>query len=246
MFTRRRWRSRPTKQASRKKMLFIIAIVATFFVVQSFMFVERRIREPLMEIAQIRIKQIATQAINKAITEQVSSSTDVQRLIDWQEDRNGKTTGFMLNYAEHMKITANAIHVVQDTLDELKRTPDSIPLGQALNSAILASYGPNVNVRFVPEGAVKVELNTRQTNEGINNVLVEVYLRVITEVSIIIPFSASSEVIVTELPISYMLVVGDVPMYYFDYEGQPMDQGGAIPLPPTISIPGSQVENMNP
>src|SRR5690554_1348151 len=160
--------------------------------------------------------------------------------MDWQTDINGKTTGFTLNYAEHMKITAETVKVVQSTLDELKRIPDEIPIGQAFNSAILASYGPNVNVRFVPEGLVKVDLHTRQTNEGINNVLVEVYISVHTEVTIIIPFDTKPEVVETELPISYVLIVGDVPTYYFDYKGQPMNsQGGAVPPPPTISIPST-------
>lgn len=94
-----------------------------------------------------------------------------------------------------------------------------------------------VPIRLVPAGAVKVDLNTRQKDAGINMLLVEVYIRIIAEVTIIIPFDTDSEIVETEVPISYLLVVGDVPMYYFDNKGKPLDDSGEGVLPPTISLP---------
>jgi len=197
-----------------------------------------------MSIAKIRIKQLAHDSINKAITENLSGSTSAQKLVDWKTDKNGKITGVMFNYSEHMRITSDAVNIVQNTLEELKKTPDYIPLGQALNSAILASYGPDVKIRFIPEGTVKVDLQTRQKDAGINMVLIEVFMRVNTEVAIIIPFETGTEEVETEVPISYIMVVGDVPMYYFDNKGQQVhsadDSTGVVP--PTISLP-SLTEN---
>lgn len=233
---RRGFRSR-TRRGRKKKIFFLVLVLITFLFLQSFIFVEKNLRQPLMSIAKIRIKQIATQAINTAITERIAQGTDVKKLIEWKEDRNGQISGFMLNYGEHMKITADTVNVVQRTLDQLQRVPEEIPLGQALDSAILASFGPDVPIRLVPAGAVKVDLNTRQKDAGINMLLVEVYIRIIAEVTIIIPFDTDSEIVETEVPISYLLVVGDVPMYYFDNKGKPLDDSGEGVLPPTISLP---------
>src|SRR5690606_4157970 len=96
-------------------------------------------------------------------------------------------------------------NVVQGTLDELTRIPEHIPLGQAFDSAIVASFGPDVPIRFVPEGAAIVELRTREHNAGINMLLVEVYMRITVEVTIIIPFDTEPEIVQTEVPISYLL-----------------------------------------
>ena len=52
-------------------------------------------------------------------------------------------------------------------------------------------------------------------------ILVEVYIRITAEMAIIIPFDTKPETVVTEIPISYLLVVGDVPMYYYDNKGNP-------------------------
>ena len=197
-----------------------------------------------MHVAKMRIKQLATQAINTAISERIAQGTNLEKLIDWKTDRNGQISGFMLNYAEHMKIASETVGVVETILKNLEEVPEKIPVGQALNSAILASFGPKVPVRFVPLGAAKIELNTRQKDAGINMILVEVYIRIVAEVSIIIPFDTDSEIVETEIPISYLLVVGDVPMYYYDNKGNPLgetaDKAPNIALPPITGRPADR------
>lgn len=239
---RRGWKSRrPTKQTNWKRTLLIAFIAGALMMMISLNYIEKHMREPLMRIAKVRVTQIGTEAINKAITEHISQTTTPDKLVDWRTDHSGKLTGFVLNYAEHMKISADTVTVVQQTLDQLYRIPDYIPIGQVFDSVLLATYGPDVKVRFVPEGAVKIDLHTRQSDAGINNILVEVYMRVVTEVSIIIPFSTETEVLVTEVPISYILITGDVPLYYFDNKGQRIDASGQSSgvniTPPTIALP---------
>lgn len=213
----------------------ILLAAMLLLTIPSFIFVEKNLRPPLMYIAKVRVKQIATQAINKAITEQVAGNSDSEKLIDWKMNESGKVSGFVLNYGEHMRITSATIETVQSTLQDLKDIPEHIPIGHALNSAIISSFGPRVPVRYEPVGAVKVELSTRQKNIGINNILVEVYIHVITEISIIIPFDTEPELIETDIPISYLLVAGDVPMYYYDGTGKPV--GESAPQAPNISVP---------
>lgn len=222
----------------RRTIVLIFLIIMMIFSVQSFIYIERNLRPPLMNIAKIRVKQVATQAINTAITEQVASRSETDKLIDWKMNSNGKISGFMLNYAEHMSITSQTINTVQKTLNEMKDIPERIPVGQALNSAIISSYGPRVPVKFEPVGAVKVDLSTRQKDAGINMILVEVYIRIIAEVTIIIPFDTEPEIVETDIPISYLLVVGDVPMYYYDNTGKPVGESAA--QAPNISVPLGQ------
>lgn len=240
MLKRKKWRSSGSggkKKSQWKIILLICFVIFTITAVQTFIYVEKNIKEPLMNIAKVRIKQISTEAINKAISERITHTMNADRLVEWQTDHDGKITGFLLDYAEHMRITADTVNVVQHTLDELYRMPDYVPLGQAFNSVLIATYGPDVKIRFVPQGAVKIDLLTRQTDAGINNILVEVYMRVTTEVTIIIPFSTETEVLQAEVPISYILITGDVPTYYFNNRGPSPTEGGSSMNPPPITIP---------
>lgn len=215
--------------------LLVVAIFATF---QFMGYVERRMTKPIIHLAQIRVKQIATESINDAITAQVANQQQVEELIDWKTDNTGKITGFMLNYSAHMKVTSETIQTVRHTLDEVSRLSESIPLGQALGSPILASFGPGIPIKIEPKGDVKVDLNTRRQDAGINMILVEVFLRVKTELAVVVPFNIESQAVETEIPVSYLLVVGDVPMYYYDSKGNPV--GDTRPDAPNIALPAPE------
>ncbi|PAD29213.1 sporulation protein YunB [Paenibacillus sp. 7523-1] len=219
-------------------MWLIILLVAVFCLMQGFAYVDKKMKPPIMHLAKIRVKQIATEAINKAITAQVAEGKSTEGLIDWKTDTAGKVSGFMLNYDEHMRITASTMNIVQSTLQNVHMLKEKIPLGQALGSPVLASFGPNIPVRIEPQGAVKVDLNTRQQNAGINMILVEVYIHIIAEVAVVVPFDMEPETVDTEIPISYLLVVGDVPMYYYDNQGKPVGSNGSSA--PSIALPSGQ------
>jgi sporulation protein YunB len=239
-------------RVSRKKIALFVLFMFLLSTVMSIVFIERNIKPHLMNVASVRVRQLATQSINQAITERIAQGTDLQKLIEWKHDNNGKVSGFVLNYVEHMKIASDSIGVVQRALDQLSELPEHIPLGVAMHSAILASHGPDIPIRMVPAGAVKVDVNTRQTNAGVNMVLVEVYIRIAAEMSVIIPIETKPEVIETEVPISYVLVVGDVPTYYFDNKGNPVGGSGSsnpnmsmpnISIPPPQTSPGKETTN---
>ncbi|WP_343224611.1 sporulation protein YunB [Paenibacillus sp. ACRSA] len=216
-------------------MWLIILLVTAFCLMQGFAYVDKKMKPPIMHLAKIRVKQIATEAINKAITAQVAEGKTTEGLIDWKTDTAGKVSGFMLNYNEHMRITASTMNIVQSTLQNVHMLKEKIPLGQALGSPVMASFGPNIPVRIEPQGAVKVDLNTRQQNAGINMILVEVYIHIIAEVAVVVPFDMEPETVDTEIPISYLLVVGDVPMYYYDNQGKPVGSNGS--QAPAIALP---------
>lgn len=228
---------RGRKRFSRRKIWLILVVLIIAGLIQAFVYVEHNMKGPIMHLAKIRVKQIATEAINDAITSQVAEQQQFGDLIDWKTDSAGKITGFMLNYTSHMKITSRTIQTVRSTLEDISRLNEHIPLGQALGSPILASFGPRIPIRIEPKSEVKVDLNTRQKDAGINMVLVEVYLKIKTELSVVVPFDMGPQSVETEIPVSYLLVVGDVPMYYYDNKGNPVGENGANA--PNIAIPSA-------
>nr|WP_150269297.1 sporulation protein YunB [Paenibacillus tepidiphilus] len=231
--------ARKHKPRGRRRFWLMVSLLLVLSFLLGLRYVERHLRPPIVHLAQIRVKQIATESINKAITSQVADEGNAEALIDWKSDNDGKISGFMLNYKEHMRITSQAAEVIQTTLQELHNRTEHIPLGQALGSPLIASFGPDVPIKIEPQGAVKVELNTRQKNAGINMILVEVYIHIVTEVAVVIPFDMEPQVVDTEIPVSYLMVVGDVPMYYYDNQGQPVGDNSAAA--PGIAIPAPSV-----
>lgn len=236
MRRRARWHSqRNGKPRSRRRLWLVGFLVFLIIMFQGFAYIDRNLKPPIMNLAKIRVKQLATEAINQAITAQVAQEQNFDELVNWKMDKAGKVSGFMLNYAEQMKITSNTFKVVQATLNNVHQLSEHIPVGMALGSPVLASLGPGIPVKIEPQGAAKIELSTRQRDAGINMILVEVYIHVSVDVAVVIPFDMEHESVETEIPISYLLVVGDVPMYYYNSKGQPV--GGNGGEAPNISIP---------
>jgi sporulation protein YunB len=236
----RRFRAQSKKPFSKRSIFLITMIVSFVLTIQTFLFLEHNIREPLMSVARIRVKQVATDAINQAIAGQVANSAEMEELVDRWTNQEGDLTGLALKYGEHMKISSEIVNIVNEALDANIHLEERIPIGQAFDSAILSSFGPSIPLRFESAGAPQVEIGTRQEDAGINMLLLTVYVRITAEVMIYIPFDTEPEVVATEIPISYILVKGDVPMYYFDAKGNPMgDNAGGAMLPPSVALPNS-------
>lgn len=130
-FKRAKWRTQRQKTGGqRKKWILIVLLVMIIVTIQSITYVERNLKPPIMHLAKIRVKQLGTEAINKAITSQISAAGPSNELIDWKTDAEGEISGFMLNYNEHMRITSSALSVVQTTLQEMETIEDHVPVGR--------------------------------------------------------------------------------------------------------------------
>jgi sporulation protein YunB len=234
--TARKWGSPRLKRLKRKHLLLISLLLFLFVTMQTIFFLDRELREPLMFLAKLRITQMATEAINTAITQEIARDADTNKLIQWRTNADGKVTGFLIDYKQQMSITAKTIEVVDRALKQHEDVPERIPIGHALKSPFLSSFGPSVGVTFHPVSALKVDVDTRQTDAGINMVLVEVLIRIRTEIAVVIPFDQAPQMLETEIPLSYVMVVGDVPTYYYDSNRHPVGNGAAEA--PSIALPG--------
>lgn len=215
-------------------MWLIAALLLLIAVIQSFVFFDKKLKGPLLFLAQVRVKQMATEAINTAITQEIARTADADKMIQWKLDQSGKVTGFLIDYKEQMKLTSRTVQIVERVLKDKEDVPEHIPIGHALNSPLLSSFGPRVSVTFHPASAVQAEVDTRQTETAINMLLVEVFIRIRTEIAVVIPFDQAPEKLETEIPLSYALVVGSVPMYYYDGKGNPVGGAGDAP---SITLP---------
>ncbi|TJY39829.1 sporulation protein YunB [Cohnella pontilimi] len=234
----KKWTPRPPKRRKklgRKQWAILLLLLLLFAIVQSFVFFDKEIKGPLLFLAKVRIKQMATEAINTAITQEIAQTADADKMISWKLDSQGKVTGFLIDYREQMKLTSRTIQTVERVLKEKEEVPEHIPIGHAMNSPLLSAFGPRVSVSFHPASAVRAEVGTRQTQSGINMLLVEVFIKIRTEIAVVIPFDQDPDTLETEIPLSYALVVGNVPMYYYDNQGNAV--GSKAPQAPAISLP---------
>jgi sporulation protein YunB len=215
-------------------LMLLVFVLAT---IQSFALLDKHLRGPLMFLAKVKIMQGATEAVNQAMLDNLAQDADSSKMIQWKTNEAGKITGFLIDYKEQMRITSETIRIVEAALKKHEELDERIPIGHALNSPLLSSLGPSVSVKFHPVSAVQAEVRTRQTSAGINMLQVEIYVHVKTQIAVVIPFDQEPSTLETDIPLSYMMVVGDVPMYYYDGKGNPVGSGAA--QAPALTLPSA-------
>ncbi|MBN6186706.1 sporulation protein YunB [Aneurinibacillus sp. BA2021] len=235
---RRRLRNRSARAPIPSKFMFLISLfIFLGLIFQTFYYVEKNIEPVLHEIARVRADQIATKAIHEAISKKLIKEVSFKDLVELKEDNQGRVQAALFNGNEYSRIVLDAIENVSHALNELEAMPQTLPIGQALHSNLLARMGPDLPLTLVPFGNVHVEMDIKMQEAGINMVLITVVMIVQTKVKIVIPFSTQPALVEAEYPISNALIVGNVPQFYYDGEGRPT--GSEVPgmTPPPIIPP---------
>ncbi|WP_246009451.1 sporulation protein YunB [Brevibacillus fluminis] len=220
---------------SRKRLYFFSFLIFLVLTVQSLFFVEQKLEPTVLIIAKQKAEQLAKDAISDAVTKKIAQmNINNNDFIKMEKDKDNKIKAINLDFKEYSRILGETTERIKNTLDEFEFEPTKnyIPIGLATGSSFLAEMGPSLPVTYVPIGAVKTNLETKMAEAGINMVLVTVYIRVEVTLRIVIPFATDQTTVVTSIPITNSLVIGDVPDYWYNNsEGKP-----DVPRPSEVQL----------
>ncbi|MFC0300995.1 sporulation protein YunB [Virgibacillus soli] len=223
---------------------FFLVLMITAF---SIWFIDQKIKPVLIDIAERKIDEFATRAINAAV--KFAEEYTFEDITETQVDNNGNVTVVGWNSSLVNKINRAATDRVEeffhsmnrgepphyedplgepsvygDTVDELvERDPTvvEIPLGQITGNTILANLGPKVPVNLELVGSVTTDIIDEREEFGINSVFMTLYVLVEADVQIVIPFSTKVTTVSTKILIDKHLVMGQVPDFYGGGSGGP-------------------------
>jgi sporulation protein YunB len=201
--------------------------------------VNEGIEPTLMSVAETKTRQIATEAINDAISKKIAEDVNINELIIIHKDNAGEAIGYSFNPLIYNRITFEATERVQKYLDYVEagdieklesfkngididfEKPNNrqgilyfIPLGVATKNALLSNLGPKVPVRFEIIGDVISKVETRMKETGINNTYLEVYLKIRVQMNVIIPSLKKDITISNSVKIGDLFLPGKVPQFY--------------------------------
>jgi sporulation protein YunB len=192
----------------------IKVIVPILALLMLFIVVEKNLRDTIFTVAGAKATQAATEAINQAIAEKVVGSVDYRELIHIVQDNNGRIVLMQANTLKLNKIASDTTLAVQQKLRELGNEKFNIPLGQALGSKLLASYGPLIKVVIVPIGTVQVKVSDDFDEAGINQTKHRLLLNVETKVRVVVPLTSTEATVKNQVPITETVLIGEIPQTY--------------------------------
>ena len=90
----------------------------------------------------------------------------------------------------------------------------SVPLGSTLKSTYFYNLGPKIPVKINYIGSILTNLQTKVTNYGLNNALVEVFVYIELSNQIMTPFKTKNLKLEYDAVIASMMIEGEVPEFY--------------------------------
>lgn len=202
-----------------------------------FRILNKKVTPILLSYATNESKKIATFLINDAISKKVVEELTVENLFLLTKNDNGEIISIDFNSVivnKILSVTTNTVevslrYVEQGRFEELEisdallvQYEDSfkngnfyeVPLGVIFNNSFLSNLGPKIPVKINLVGNIISGIETKVTNYGINNAMIEVYVHLQVNIQVMLPFLSDTVQVDTLVPIAMKLIQGSVPNYY--------------------------------
>lgn len=185
-----------------------------------FYFIEHNLFPTILAIAEAKTVQLAVKTVNDAVRNRILSRTlRYEDLITIHKDSEGRVVLMQANTVKITEMATDVAVTVEKTLADLEKDEFGIPLGQVLGSQILANYGPQIKVRIIPVGSVKVEILDNFESAGINQTRHRFFLHLDTRVKIVVPLQEKEVRVATDVPLVENVIVGTVPDTFVNVPG---------------------------
>lgn len=205
--------------------VFFLLLAATAF----YFLAERALRPSLESIIRNLVQIRATEAINRAVLERVAPGVTYEDLYIIRENAEGLVTFLQPNTARVNRVAAQVGLAVQQEMKRMEEQPFSINLAQVFGSRLFATRGPVVHVSVQSIGTVRVNVDSRFEQAGMNQTRHVVYLKIRTEVQAVTPTFSTVYPVEETVPLVEGIIVGPIPkMGLFDFR---TGAGGTPPGP---------------
>ncbi|GAF24350.1 hypothetical protein JCM19047_4233 [Bacillus sp. JCM 19047] len=228
---RKRYRFQPIKGSKQSQaplpfryVLLLSFVLFAILSIQGLWFVDSQLRPIISQIAQREMERVATYTIEQAMAEELSQM-DMSEIFIKETNNDGLVVFLDVNTQKYNELMGRVQTRVHEVINQVQRGEvnsygddnlivATIPLGRALNNALLTDVGPGIPIRFALMGDAKVQMRDEAETLGINNTRLSFYVNIDVNMDVILPFSEVSETISVELPAGFAYVAGPVPQFY--------------------------------
>lgn len=225
---------------NKPKLIIMIITIIVISIMMVFKLMNLKVNPVLFDFAELEARKLASIIVNNAISKNVTQNINVDELFLITRDDKGdiKTIDFNpitvnkiltettnsvqvnLKYIEQGKVELldlSTNSLIDYDIDKLKQgIIYEIPTGVIFGNSFLANIGPKIPVKFSLVGDIVSYINTKITDYGINNALIEVNIILELSEQVILPFISNKIKIETSIPVALKLIQGSVPEYYLN------------------------------
>lgn len=208
----RRFKKRRSKLSLVKKIFILIVFLTAF----TFSYFELQVRPKITDLTRVKAEILATEAINKAVIEQLDVldfTYDDLVNVDYKSDN---TVGSISTNMIEMNRLKSAVSVAsQNKINELYQKEICFKAGDLSGFDLLSGRGPDVVVKLNFSGSIMTDFKSSFQSAGLNQTKHTVSVIVTANIYITSEslLKTTSE-ITTTVPVAETVIVGSVPSFY--------------------------------
>lgn len=198
-----------------KRLKKLEAILILFAIVVAIIaYYNLTIKPLVIELAEAEIKKVTINALNEGALKLKTYKAFYNDFYEYQKNNDGEIILIKANTSNINLMSITAQNELQKCINALSKDKISIPAGAFTGSAWLADKGDAIEINVMPVGGVEAKINSYYYNEGINQTLHRLVLKVTTTVRVIVPVKAQDVTVTTEILLAEDIIAGRVPDSY--------------------------------
>lgn len=199
------------KNLTRITIIMFIVILLTFSILKKISDIANPI---LLAFATQESYNTVTKIVNTAVNKTIDSNFNTDDMFILSNDLEGKIVSIDFDSIMINKITSLISLEIEKQLTNLDSNDYQIPFMIIFKNNFLTNLGPKIPVKIKLIGSVVNNFETKITNYGINNALIELYLKLELRINVALPFVSDEIVVVNSYPLAIKLINGNIPEYY--------------------------------
>ncbi|MBB6696341.1 sporulation protein YunB [Clostridium algidicarnis] len=206
-----------TKKLPILKVLFFLCIIL-FIAIISLYFIEKSIGNKAVYVANAEVRIRVNEIINENILKEYTKEFDYDDIISIEKDNQGDIVMLRADTIKLNYLSINVAMKCQKDIKDLGEVGIKIPIGYVFNNNIISNLGPDINIKMRTIGDTKVSYSSIFESAGINQTRHKIYVQVVSNIRVVIPFNSSDIEVVCEMPVSETIIVGKVPRTSVDLD----------------------------
>lgn len=204
------------KKSGGMRWLILLVLLLTAAVIA----MEQNLSQTMLDMAFARAYSMAVETINRAVKQAMGQGVTYEELIDAQMDAQGRVSMLRANTMRMNELASQTALLAERELGSAENQVVEIPLGAALGVSFLSGFGPRLEVRILPVGAVHTSFDTEFETAGINQTRHKIFLNLRATVSLIVPTGSQLVEVTSTVPIAESIIVGEVPDSFVDVNNE--------------------------
>ena len=200
----------------KKSFVFFIYV---FLVVILFLFIINMVIVPTLEpLINTNVKVLALNAINETIKNNMSS-LEYDDFVTIQKDENGNIDSIKANVNKINLLSSKLSTDIQNYITNTETLKVKYPLGNLVGIKLISGFGPDFNVKIVPDGIIEIKFKSNFESTGINQTKHSIYLSINANMMCVAPFLSEKINYSNDVIIAENVIIGNIPQTYYNIQG---------------------------